>query len=278
MILLFGCAQAPEAPQILLPTSTPTLETRSTTFTDTPEPPEPEIPTDTILPTATEILSTETQQPIKTQEPPTLTALPEGIIFRDDFDGQFQPGWTWINEDTDKWSFVEGGWLESIGDDKAFYIEEDFGMVNFLTRDIPDGEFVITVHVQSNPSENFQQAAIYIYEDQDNYIALNIGYCEPCKTGGPGFYMETFIDNNPFEDAYMVERSATNTDVYLRLVNKGGSVTGYYAIAPGEWQRVGAFGNYFDFKYVGLGTTNSNLEGVDQDIVSRFDYFEISKP
>ena len=74
----------------------------------------------------------------------------------------------------------------------------------------------------------------------------------------------------------MIARDPALTDVYLRLVNQDGSITGYYASEYGDWQKVGAFGNYFDFKLVGLGTTNSNPNGVENDIISQFDYFEIS--
>ena len=152
----------------------------------------------------------------------------------------------------------------------------DIREINVLARPAPEGSFVFTTRLFSSPDENFQQAAIYIYEDQNNYVALNIGYCAPCAVGGPGFFMETFIDNNPFEDAYMIARDPALTDVYLRLVNQDGSITGYYASEYGDWQKVGAFGNYFDFKLVGLGTTNSNPNGVENDIISQFDYFEIS--
>jgi len=136
---------------------------------------------------------------------------------------------------------------------------------------------MITTHIKANPNVNFQQAAIYIYEDEINYIALNTSYCDICAPGGPGYFMETFIDNNPFENTYTLNRNAGDTDVYLRLVNQGGSVTGYYATTPGDWQRAGAFGNYFEFKYVGLGTTNSTNVEVP-DLVSQFDYFEIAEP
>jgi regulation of enolase protein 1 (concanavalin A-like superfamily) len=217
---------------------------------------------------------TPTPEPTATPEP---TPLPEGILFRDDFEGYFQPGWTWLNEEPDRWTFTEEGWLEITGSNPAFYTEgNEIGLTNFLTRELPEGEFMITAHIKSNPTENFQQATIYIYEDKNNYVALNIGYCDLCPTGGPGFYMETFIDNNPFGDAYHILRDPEASDVYLRLVNQGGSVTGYFATSPGEWQRAAAFGNFFDFKLVGLGTTNSTTGGVENDIVSQFDYFEIS--
>ena len=80
------------------------------------------------------------------------------------------------------------------------------------------------------------------------------------------------------KDAYHILRNPKDTDVYLRLINQGGSITGYFATSPGEWQRAAAFGNFFDFKLVGLGTTNSKPTGVENDIVSLFDYFEISLP
>jgi regulation of enolase protein 1 (concanavalin A-like superfamily) len=218
---------------------------------------------------------TATPEPTATAEP---TPLPEGLLFRDDFEGYLQPGWNWVNENPERWTFTQDGWLEIMGDNPAFYSKGAIGISNFLSRDLPEGEFMITAHVKANPDENFQQAAIYIFEDQDNYVALNIGYCLPCSTQGPGFFMETFIDNNPGENAYQIPRDPAVTDVYLRLVNQGGSLTGYYAIEPGNWQRVGAFGNYFDFKLVGLGTTNSSPGGIEHDIVSQFDYFEIAIP
>lgn len=242
-------------------------------------------PTDTAIP-ATEpaVQSQDTEsppmepEPTATPMPPTPTRLPKGVLFRDDFEGTFQPGWTWINEDASLWSFVESGWLEIVGSDNSFFMEGDYGMVNFLTRDVPEGDFVITAHIQADPDESFEQATIYIFENQDNYIALNIGFCGICRTGGPGFYMETYIDHNPFGDAYMVDRDPADTDVHLRLVNKGGSLTGYYSTTGEDWQKIGAFGNYFDFNAVGLGATNSNSDGVESDIVARFDYFEISQP
>jgi len=198
------------------------------------------------------------------------------VLFRDDFDGALQPGWTWINQDPDRWSFMNG-WLRIVADDPAFYMEENYGLVNFLTREVPSGEFVITAHVRADPAMNFQQATIYIFEDHENYIALNTGYCSICASQGPGYFMETYIDSNPFEDVYVHSREPNDTNVYLRLVNQAGSVTGYFATAPGEWQRAGAFGNFFEFKSVGLGATNSTTEDIP-DLIAEFDYFEIAEP
>ena len=257
VVLLSACAQAAETPQVIK--EEPIVEP-----TDTQPPPPP-----TLEPTP---------EPTATPVPPTPTQLPEGVLFRDEFNGSLQPGWTWVNENPSRWSFVENGWLEIIGDDISLFMEESTGMVNFLTRDLPEGEFAIVAHIQADADESFEQATIYIFEDQDNYIALNIGYCGICGVGGPGFFMETIIDNNPFGNHYEVARDASVTDVLLKLVNQAGSLTGYYALPGEDWQRLGAFGHFFDFNAVGLGATNSNTEGVEDDIKARFDYFEITQP
>jgi hypothetical protein len=259
LALLTACGQAetpaPTVPPI--PTEEPVAEPANT------EPPPPTEEPTSIPPTAA---------------PPTATSLPEGVLFRDDFEGSLQPGWTWIIEDPSRWSFTPDGKLEIVADDISFFMEGDFGMVNFLTRDLPEGEFAITARVQANPDENFEQATIYIFENQNNYIALNIGYCGICSTNGPGFFMETFIDNNPFGNAYAINRDAGITEVLLKLENAGESLIGYYAIPGQDWQRVGAFGNFFEFNSVGLGATNSNSEGVAEDVVAQFEYFEITEP
>ena len=87
------------------------------------------------------------------------------------------------------------------------------------------------------------------------------------------------IENNPFGDVIRVQREPDHTDVYLRLVNQGGSITSYYSLDGEEYIKIGAFGNYFDFNSVGLGVTNSAGEDMStEDIIALFDFFEVSVP
>ena len=240
----------------------------------------PPLPTETKIPPTNPPESTATAvPPTNTVEPPTITPLPEGTIFRDDFENSFQPGWEWMNENPEKWSFTEFGdstWLKIVGD-KAGNFE---AQTNTLMRKLPEGDFVITAHVVADPRQNHHQANIFIFENAENYIRVNFGFCDHCGLPeGNGYFMETVIENNPFGDFYAISRSAEDTDVYLRLVNQGGSITGYYGTEYGEWQKIGAFGNYFDFVSVGLGATNSVPEDWEvEDIEALFDYFEIALP
>ncbi len=251
-ILLAGCAQPAEPPPPPEPTDPPTATM----------PP----PTETVEPTA--IPPTATLEPTQTPEP-TQTALPEGVLFRDDFEGSLQPGWEWENENPERWTFTDDGWLQIIGEGPSLLGDQN--QSNLLWHSLPKGDFVISVHLKTLPFENFHQSTIYIYEDPENYIALNRGYCDICASGGGGFFMEYKIDQ--LFGAYNV--ATDEEDVYLRLESKDNMISGYYAFEPGNWQRLGRFGNFFEFSRVGIGVTNV---GAENDVVGKFDYFEISKP
>ena len=255
---LVGCGQAADtAPtQEVVNTEVPPTATQEPTATQAP-------PTDTPEPTATEI------PPTATPEPPTATPLPEGVLFRDDFEGSFQPGWEWENENPENWSFIDDGWLQIIGENDSLLKENHQN--NLLWYPLPEGNFVITVHLKTLPFENFHQATLYLYENPENFVALNRGFCSMCPTGGGGFYLEYKLSGQ----AKTYSIATDNEDVYLRLESVDNVISGYYANEPDQWQRIGSFGNCFQFKRVGIGVTN--VRAADE-VVGQFDYFEISLP
>ena len=142
-LILTACQSAPpatEVPEVEQSTSVP-------------------LPTDTPVPTNT-ALPTETPKP-------TNTPLPDGILFRDDFEGELQSGWQWENENSNKWAITDDGWLQIIGEHDDLLMTNNQN--NLLWYELPEGDFVITVHLKTKPFANFQQATIYIYEDADNF-------------------------------------------------------------------------------------------------------------
>ena len=144
-----------------------------------------------------------------------------------------------------------------------------------LWRDLPDGDFAIVVHLKAIPIANYQQAAIFLYEDKDNYIAINRGFCDTCKTGGQGVYMDYKVSGN-WGDYWAI---FTDEDLYLKLESKKSVISGYYSTSPDQWTRLGRFGNIFQFKKVGIGVSNIGSESASKAIVTgQYDYFEIMKP
>ena len=260
MLVLFlvtaGCQPAEVSPAPVQPTGTP-----QPAATQPPPPTATPLPTETSVPTVT---------PTATIEP---TATPEYLIFRDDFNGAIRPEWTWENENKERWTISPDGWLQIIGEDAGLLAGKQ--QSNLLWTDLPDSTFSIVVHLKATPSDNFAQAAIYLYENIDNYVTINRGYCNICPTGGDGVYMDYKV-NGQFGDYWV---SFSESDLYLKLEDKDGIITGYYSTAPDQWQRLGRFGNYFKFTRVGLGVTNLDVSGsTNNDVVGFYDFFEIRKP
>ena len=131
-----------------------------------------------------------------------------------------QPGWTWENENPDRWTFTDDGWLQIMGEDPSLLNEQP--QSNLLWRDLPGGDFIISIHLKTQPLVNFQQATLYLYEDIQNYVALNRGFCDLCVSGGNAFYFEFKIGGQ--SGTY---NSPTNaTDVYIRLTREGDVLSG----------------------------------------------------
>ena len=253
LVLLAACGTpAPEQP-VNQPAQ---VENTSQPPTETPMP----APTNTLVPTDT----------------PIPTSLPEGMLFRDDFTGGLLPGWTWENENPDRWKVTNDGWLQIMGEDGSVLSGQP--QSNMLFRELPAGNFMITAHLTTAPDSNFQQTAIFLYEDTSNYVAINRGFCEPCFPGnGNGIFMDYKIGG---KDYWLGDNKvqADQTDVYLRLVSKDKIIYGYYAFSPDDWQLLTRLGDFFEFKRIGLGVTNSDPGGIDSDLIGSFDYFEISTP
>jgi len=229
------------------------------------EPTEVEAPAATEPPTATE-------PPVPTPVPPTAT--PENQIFRDDFSGSLQPGWTWENEDPSRWSITDDGWLQIVGGDGAL-LGATGTQSNLLFRDLPAGDFAITVHLIARPVADFQQAAIYIYQDAENYVTINHGFCSFPRCVRAGVYMDYSVGG--VWGGYT--QAVSGPELYLRLERLGDVLSGYSSLDGSNWQRVGRFGDYFELRRVGIGVSNVDAPPLeDADLVGQYDYFEITRP
>lgn len=159
----------------------------------------------------------------------------------------------------------------------------EFGMINLLTRPIPEGDFSATVHVKAAPLQNFQQAALYLISNRLTYVAINTGFCSFCLpgTGGSGFYVEAFNEGSSLTPSpVFIPRDIAATDVYLRLAYRPAeaSVTLYYATAPDAWQEATTVTGVPAFTLVGLGAANMPGQGSDgSELVAQFDYFELDE-
>ncbi len=244
-------ACSPSAPASPTPPSEPTATARPPA-TDTPQP---------------------TPVPTRTPSPsPVPTETPSTHLFRDDFSGALQPGWTWQDEVPDRWKLTEDGWLQILAEDPSMLKEGR--QSNLLWREPPTGDFVVTVHLLAEPTSDLQQATLYLFQDAENYVAIHRGFCSSCRTGSPGVHMEYKVAGAVGAFHLAVDEP----DLYLRLASDDSAITGYYALAPGKWIRVGRIEYALPGAMIGLGATNAEPSAVDDDLVARFDYIEETLP
>lgn len=212
-------------------------------------------------------------RPTKAQEQPSISAGDQNApVFRDNFSFNLQSGWEWQNEDPSRWEITSDGWLRITGEDTSLLAGGSQN--NLLCRSAFDGDYQVTTHISANPTADFQQATLYLYQDGNNFTAINRGYCGPCETGGNGIFMEYKLVGG--WEAFNVKTQ--DTDVYLRLTRQGNTITGYYAFDDGAWQTLGKIENTLAIAKICLGVSNVDSAGIDANLLGQFDYLEVSQP
>jgi beta-xylosidase len=193
----------------------------------------------------------------------SITAL--NYVWQDDFDSTvLDPAWSWVREDSDHWSLTDNpGYLQ---------ITTQTGGVggwtndqrNLLLTSAPSGDFQITTKVTINPTQNFQYAAIQVYQDDDNYVQLNRAYAN-----GDTVNFDLEVDGSPTN----IQVAVPDTTLYLRIRREGNSYMGYYSTNGSTYTYVGGHIANLDYAAVGLGAAN-NMDGLPE-IPADFDFFKM---
>jgi len=204
---------------------------------------------------------------------PEAEILAWEVVFQDDFDGFFQMDWSWQQENPNRWTFTDEGWLQIIGGDRSLVVQGE--QENLLVRDLPDGDIALVTHLSLLPEENYQYAGLHLMDGAENLVALARGYCDTCTTGG-GTMTLYFRQDGEWGTHVTIPIEAT--DLFLRLTWENGVVSGDYALTEDQWVTLGSFPLSNRFTQMGIGATNSNLEGAYQDLIARFDFVEILAP
>lgn len=193
-------------------------------------------------------------------------------IFRDDFNGQISHAWTWHNEDTVHYKVNEDGWLEITGRDESTLIGGK--QTNLLWTSLPEGNTEVVVRLKSQPLFDYQHAGLVLYEDPENYVFLNQGYCMQCILGGSGIFLEYRL--NTHQGRFTTASSAG--ELHLMLLIEHGAVSAFFATETDEWQHIATLGSDIQFSRVGLAVTNDSTWDTGYDLIGMFDDFEIRRP
>jgi arabinan endo-1,5-alpha-L-arabinosidase len=166
--------------------------------------------------------------------------------------------WSWVNEDPGNWSLTsDPGTLTIDGQAGQFYQTEHSGQ-NVLLEKAPPGNFIAETRVALDPTENYQQAGLVLWQDDDTWMKLvaesNSGTDATewgkqtdvtssytgfsCGSGYPAdtcpVYGSAFLEVPGFSPAAGVA-GGTGPWAWLRIVCQGGLVTAYTSANGRSW-------------------------------------------
>lgn len=179
--------------------------------------------------------------------------------YSQDFTGPaLGPQWSWVNQDPANWSLSsDPGTLTIDGQDGQFYQTQHTGQ-NVLLENAPRGNFTVQTRVALNPTENYQQAGLTLWQDDDTWLRLtaesnsgsdatewarqtdvtspytgfSCGAAYPadtCPVAGSGF-----LEVPGFSPAARAA-GGNGTWTWLRIVKAGGTATAYTSLNGRDW-------------------------------------------
>jgi beta-xylosidase len=195
----------------------------------------------------------------------STAALPtSSVTWIDNFDSSSPNSrWSWVREDPTHWNLTSNpGFLHILAQPGGLF-QTGNDTRNLLFTAAPSGAYQITTKVTISPTENFQNAAIYVYQDDDNYLRLSRRYADGDKVD---FRREvsgtvTTLSVNEFA-----------TVVYLRIAREGDSYMAYYSTDGSSWISVGQRSMPLLNPKVGIG---SECGPSTTEIPTDFDFFQL---
>lgn len=193
----------------------------------------------------------------------------QSVLFRDDFNGSMQSGWTWTRENPATWSLPANG----------LRIESEYGDLwqgwtnncrNMLLRPAPSSDFTIEAKLEVSLVAPINQAHILLYYNDDYYVrfgpVLSYGY-------------QVVIDVVHEVGGGIAHQSAVswgNNLVYLKIQKSGSSASCYYSSDGLNWTLHRTISNLnFSADQVGLVAFDGSEP--PSASVTTYDYFQISE-
>ena len=193
-----------------------------------------------------------------------LKRYPVNASVSDDFNAfALDSRWFWVREDATHWSLgANPGYLRITTQAGGVYSDTN-DQKNILLTNAPHSDcYQVSTKVTISPTENYQYAAVQVYQDDDNYVQLNRAYAD-----GHTLNFDIEIDGQPTNQ--QVALSAET--VHLRIAASGDTYRGYYSLDGSIWTLVGEGEASLHNPKTGLAAAN-NMAGA-AEINADFDSF-----
>jgi cytochrome c len=148
---------------------------------------------------------------------------------------------------------------------------------NVLVQNAPTAGFEIQTRLLFTPTEDYQQAGLLVYQDDDNFLMLIRLYCSPspplCVGNGIYFYHE--VQGTPIGSSFPTTTTAPD-EAYLRLVRDGEVYTGYVSEDGVDWTMLGQHTVSAGFMPAKIGVFASAGIQEAAEIPADFDFFSVT--
>lgn len=202
-----------------------------------------------------------------------LAHLAKTTSFTDNFAGQLDADWQWQHEIAANWSLdTAPDSLQILTSGASLY--GDSTPDNLLYRPAPAGDFEIITEVDFAPVQNFQQAAILIFADEDNFILLNRGFCDGPTCPGSGVFLDKEQGGAVVQGTPRASFNSSHT--YLKLRKRGNIYAGFYSEDGENWVLLGQLEHGITPQYVGLTANNSNDAQEARSLPANFAFFTLA--
>jgi beta-xylosidase len=198
-------------------------------------------------------------------------SAPGGSSFFDGFDSStLGAGWSWVREQNDDWSLTERPGFLRIHTAEGTL---DGALAdNVLLRAAPGFDYEVSTRVEINVTQNYHEASLLLYANDNNYIKLSRIY----RTDeGGAFYLfrreVAGVGAGAFSSGLV---SATSSDFRIRFVAP--SVFAEYRAGAGAWTAIGSFqvGPIDTYDSVGIVAHHGEPVIPATSIPADFDYFD----
>lgn len=181
--------------------------------------------------------------------------------------------WSWIREDPSHWSLAAYPGLMRITTQDGSLYGAGGDTPNLLLQPTPMGDFAVETAVYFSPSENYHNAGLLIYLDDDNYLKLTRAFCDqPPNCVGNAVYFDHEADGAVVGSNFATVTVGINP-TYLRIIRIGGTYTAYTSSTSGNWTMVGSHTPEFTPTHIGFVSGSSNTGA--SEIPADFSYFAL---
>jgi beta-xylosidase len=195
-------------------------------------------------------------------------------FFYDEFDeDSLAAEWFWVREDPDNWSLTERPGFLRIHTQWGTIYEDQIGS-NLLLRTTPTSSYRLSTRVEFDATQDYQEAALFLYRDDDNYIVVNRLYHTTFGGHVYGFGRE---ENGIGTEGFWAVASGQIAELQLTVSDT--HVTGSYKDETGQWVELGRiqFDGLANYPFIAIAAYHGCLDDQPPSIPADFDFVRVSR-